>query len=486
MSKKIAVASVVALLFGGAAIPGGIFINDLVSDMTYSMVDDGLLGIQEEAGPIIYEMVQHTFAALLVNTCLSDMSLDFNGIPIELDGLDPNDYFNDPETVYKVGVFMDLGALAAFIGLDLGALGNLIGWLAELKAEILDIEGIAMNKGESLNFNEDAIELILYGDDDLPGLITDIDTGSGTTDFIHLYDSATTESTQQQMADDYLCTWEDLTIVYDYIQDYIIGSLIQPILDGFPLELEFNLLGLLDIPSMLVDMVMELLSPLLGLELPDPVYIVDIMMPELSGLTTVEEIGEFKFFQQWANGTLVGEPGFPLPLKAGDFYGFEVGLPDPTNMSWESTLGLWDMENPCSLVSGEGIAKWLQYPEKGTDLYNELRDTNGLTDAQMDIFYPWLHSFQHDLMPFLAQHDMDLPMDSISLGNLVQVAGLGMGAICIGVASTGFVSNRVVKTKAKKKGLKTSSKKIPKKKFPDISGDAMNPAGRELKKQPKM
>ena len=481
MSKKIAVASVVALVLGGVAIPGGIFVNDMVADMTYGMVNDGLLGIQDEAGPIINEMVLHTFAALLVNTCLTDMSMDFSGFPIELDGLDPSDYFNNPETVFKVGVFMDLADLAEFMGINLGALGNLIGWMVQLNAEVMDIEGIAMFNGESLNFNEDAIDLILYGKDDLPGIITDIDTGSGMTDFIHLYESATTESQQQQMEGDYLCTWEDLTAVYDYVQDYLIGSLIQPILDGFPLDLEIILLGIFNLPKTLIDLLMEIISPLLDLELPDPVYVVDLMMPELSGLGTPEEIGEFKFFQQWANGSLVGEPGFPLPLKAGEFFGFEVGIPEPTNMSMESTRGLWDLDNPCSLVNSEGIAKWLSYPEKGTDLYNEIRDANGLTDAQMEIFYPWLQNFQYNLMPFLAQHDMDLPMDSISLGNLVQGAGIGIGALCIGLASTGFVSNRVVKSKAKKKTIGTISQKKPKK-LPDIAGDAINPAGRELEK----
>ena len=75
MSKKIAAASIVCLVFGGVSIPGGILINDLVSDMTYSMVPDGLLGIQGEAGPQVNVMVLHTFAAFQIDTVIQGFQM---------------------------------------------------------------------------------------------------------------------------------------------------------------------------------------------------------------------------------------------------------------------------------------------------------------------------------------------------------------------------------------------------------------------------
>ena len=91
---------------------------------------------------------------------------------------------------------------------------------------------------------------------------------------------------------------------------------------------------------------------------------------------------------------------------------------------------------------------------------------------------------RHSRWPYLAAELMDLPIDAISLGNVIQGAAIGVGGLCVGLASTGFVSNRVVKVKAKKKTLGTISKKSTKK-LPDIAGDAMNPAGKELQIPPE-
>ena len=57
MSKKIAVLSVVMLVLGGVAIPGGFFVNNIIDSMVTDRVDDGLLGIQEQFIPTAEDMI---------------------------------------------------------------------------------------------------------------------------------------------------------------------------------------------------------------------------------------------------------------------------------------------------------------------------------------------------------------------------------------------------------------------------------------------
>ena len=97
MSKKIAAASIIALVFGGAAIPGGIFVNDMIADLVYDSVADGLLGIRDQAGPEITEMVKHTFMTMMINASLTGMEMDFEGIPISIPGGTKQQFFNEED-----------------------------------------------------------------------------------------------------------------------------------------------------------------------------------------------------------------------------------------------------------------------------------------------------------------------------------------------------------------------------------------------------
>ena len=149
-------------------------------------------------------------------------------------------------------------------------------------------------------------------------------------------------------------------------------------------------------------------------------------------------------------------------------------------MSIDSCRALWDEESEYSLVTKAGLAKWYEAcADPDSEVVEELKAANGIDDHAVEIICPWLENFRYNVMPFLAAELMGLPIDAISLGGVIQGAAIGVGGLCVGLASTGFVSNRVVKVKAKKKALGTISKKNTKK-LPDIAGDAMNPAGKEL------
>ncbi|MFW9877178.1 MAG: hypothetical protein ACFFG0_29155 [Candidatus Thorarchaeota archaeon] len=172
----------------------------------------------------------------------------------------------------------------------------------------------------------------------------------------------------------------------------------------------------------------------------------------------ITEYARVLFLEQWANGTVDGEilypHGFPLSLKAGIIYGFEVGyqgkdLPVlPTNMSLESAESLWDVKNENSLVNNNGLKKWYSALANPTStLAAELQSINSLQDRAMDMILDWLSKFRNNVMPYLAQEDRNLPMDSKSYGNTIELGMVITGGILMGLGLFGLASNIYMKRK---------------------------------------
>jgi hypothetical protein len=126
-------------------------------------------------------------------------------------------------------------------------------------------------------------------------------------------------------------------------------------------------------------------------------------------------------------------------------YGLEVGYqgPDkdviPSNITLESAQMLWDPTNAYSLTNPSGLQKWFAAVNGEASARDTLMNANGLIDAQMEMLLAWIPHFQYDIMPFLAQYQYGLPADSITLGNIVQGAGVGMGILLIGLGAVGAV-----------------------------------------------
>ncbi len=170
--------------------------------------------------------------------------------------------------------------------------------------------------------------------------------------------------------------------------------------------------------------------------------------------------------EQWANGTMMGKTMLEDGIDFHDFIsslpigstGFEVGIPIPTGMSVESSQLLWDTSNPYSLV--KDITVWRSIKSKESENYAIVRNANKLNDDEMDMILEWLPEFIANLMPALAQSETGLPVDTTNLGNVIQILSITVGAIAIGLASTGIVSNVIVSKKRKSviKGDKTVKK----------------------------
>ena len=191
-----------------------------------------------------------------------------------------------------------------------------------------------------------------------------------------------------------------------------------------------------------------------------------LLESELGYNMTLTEFAKVLMLEQWANGTIMGITMFEGGIDFHDFIpslpegstGFEVGVPIPTNMSIESALLLWDLSNPYSLV--KDISVWWSITSKESEIYATVRDANKLDDEVMDMILDWLPDFKNNLMPALAQYEMGLPMDTTNLGNTIQIGGMLIGAIAIGLASTGLITNRIVSKNKKTivKGDKTTKK----------------------------
>ncbi|MFX0024756.1 MAG: hypothetical protein ACFE9S_20780, partial [Candidatus Hermodarchaeota archaeon] len=57
MSRRVLIVSIVCLTLGSALVPGGILVDDFINQIVANSLDEGLLGIEEEALPMVESMV---------------------------------------------------------------------------------------------------------------------------------------------------------------------------------------------------------------------------------------------------------------------------------------------------------------------------------------------------------------------------------------------------------------------------------------------
>ncbi len=188
----------------------------------------------------------------------------------------------------------------------------------------------------------------------------------------------------------------------------------------------------------------------------------EVTLPKL----ITNEVAFQILLEQWAYGTIRGVElypgGFPLPLGSNIVYGFELGFQGPgqhvipADMSINTALALWDTSNEYSLTKKSGLTLWFAAVNGDSNTYSKLQSKFDLTEHDMYLLLNWLPDFQHNVMPTLAQFQYSLPMDSITLSNIVEVAFVGIGAVCIGLGAMGmggYIATRKTKTYNPKKKL---------------------------------
>jgi hypothetical protein len=182
-----------------------------------------------------------------------------------------------------------------------------------------------------------------------------------------------------------------------------------------------------------------------------------ILPPPLGEGMSLSEYAKVIFLEVWVNGTADGEVlylyGFPLELKATTVYGFEIGYQNQkipvisTNISLKSARLLWNVSNEFSLVNKNGLNEWfnaVENPDSAT-VYG-LMIANCLEEEQMHMILEWLPQFKENVMPYLAQEEMNLPTDSKSLTRNIILGTSLSGVGLIGLAAI-FLTSSIVKKK---------------------------------------
>jgi len=541
MSRRITIASFVLIAIGSGLIPGGIFINDTIRNMVATSVDEGLLGIQEEALPMVEDMLAEY------------------GIPSALRGIREKG-LKETEAIVNATFFMFLLNMTyhepPVLGVDPFSLlfDRWIQWILIVPvtySSALNGMGYPPIKGISEYYQQNlwygnAKYVLVEGNGSLPGLIGNNSLGFGVLEYLALYDQANGNTTnEQELAIGYNTTWNKLTKLTDYYRNYFVPVGIPMLVANLSTIMpEYAGMDTMDIAEMYfydqwancslfeggIDfstIVKEIDAPLYGFEvgrlIPSNItrtsvdllwddnniksltndtgikewiaarsdvikqvelqnefliekYQMEMLMywlwsesfkwnivPVLATLPppdgvnmSLTEYARIVFLEVWANGTAAGSAlfpyGFPLSLKKTTVYGFEVGYQDkytpikPTNMSLAAAELLWDVSNNYSLVNKKGLSDWygaLEDPTSAT-AYG-LKIVNQLEDDEMAMIFEWLPKFRDEVMPYLAQEDMNLPMDSKSLGNTIQIVTNVPGGLLIGVASIGLIRNLIIK-----------------------------------------
>ncbi len=392
--------TIVCLALGSALVPSGVVAKSFIGDLVAANLHTGLLGIQEEAGPIVENMVNLTFGGMLMYLAYFYLTIGETGGNEEAAR---EKFFNEIDDTANI---------------------------TYAEAGVVEIECLSYYFGENQSFTPLAQNRTFFGNgikgeaDYLPGLVNDSRKGEKAAwdaiDFFELYDAAVSDSAKKtKMCGDYDCSWNQLEKLNTYVRTYVFY---------------------------------EKIPQILGAAAADPGHPFWGIKPELAGLgvQTTKDIADYYFLAQWANGSLVADPGFPLPLGFMEAYGLEVGIPNPSNITLQTAKNLWNATLEYSMTKPIGMDRWkaaMANPDSSIASY--LQSVHGLTAVQMAMLLDWLHDFQYDLMPYLAQYLYGLPADTATLADLLQNGGILIGIVLILLAGIGMY--KIGRNKAKSK-----------------------------------
>ncbi|MFX0058504.1 MAG: hypothetical protein ACFE8J_09425 [Candidatus Heimdallarchaeota archaeon] len=543
MSRRVLIASICMIALGSGLIPSGLLINNSINNMVANSVDEGLLGIQEEALPLVEDLV----AELGIPRALRD---------IREVGLEETEAIvNATFFMFLINMTLHEPPVLGVVPLEL-LFDRWIQWVLIIPvtySSALQNMGYPPIKGISEYHQQDlwygnAKFVLIEGNGTLPGLVGNNTLGLGVLEYLELYDQANGNATlEQELAWGYNTTWNKLTKLTDYYRNYfvpvaipmLVSSLdtIMPEYSGMDTKAIAEMYffdqwanctmfeGGIDFSTMIDD----IKEPLYGFEVgritPSNITLnsIDLLWddynpksltndtginewiiarnnftkqeeliiefnleeyqlrmlldwlwvesvkwnlipvlitlpPPLGEGMTLSEYARVIFLEVWTNGTADGRVlypfGFPLTLKAGTVYGFEIGYQDQfnpvisTNISLSSAESLWNVSNPYSLVNKQGLQDWYDAVKNpNSAVAYVLKNANNLENTQMEMILTWLPKFRDEVMPFLAQEDRNLLTDSKTLGNTIQIGTSITGGICIGLSVIGLIGNSIKKKK---------------------------------------
>ncbi|MFX0137903.1 MAG: hypothetical protein ACFFDN_29950 [Candidatus Hodarchaeota archaeon] len=130
------------------------------------------------------------------------------------------------------------------------------------------------------------------------------------------------------------------------------------------------------------------------------VSIIFIQPPPIGIGMDLSEYADRLYLEQWTNGTLV-EGGMVLQGKV---KGFEVGIPDKTNISLTAASTLLDPSNTSSFTDRFGILKWIDAHNGNLTAQNELIAMFNIDLTQFTMITNWLfNKFRYTVVPVVIK-----------------------------------------------------------------------------------
>lgn len=352
--------SVILLVIGIGFVPTGIFINGYTRDQVTSEVSYIITSIEDE----VVDTLETQYLGLGITEVLPEI---FNEKLPEIENVYARVY-SIPRTLLYIKN-RTLGAFPEFInatGTALAINGTIYQVIIENSTTTSvarnaffndfafqdnyssSMEGISeyMTGGtSSLNFTGAAMNRLLDGrevDEVLyPGLTNDFTIGRHVSRWFEFFNLAEVDlGNRTLMQTIYNCTWGQLTNVSEYIKSYIFE---------------------------------------------------DIVKPQYSPTYTLEEYAEINWYGQWANASWVWT-GINLGIfpEFEPIRGWEAGRRDPTNITYDTTINLWDPLNESTFVNDNGIRNWINAAEGNLTLREELKIIFDLPDASITEVLIWL------------------------------------------------------------------------------------------------
>ena len=389
-NKSKLIIAIVLLVVGAGLVPTGLVTNEILRDQVYDGVPDALLGIRAEAIPSMEEIIpvlgtpevlkgvfDEAAAQLEPMLSVSSTPLSLLGLrsqinaslPNLIDGVTTANIISTSlawaEATYGAGngskhLFNDIYYTDAWVGL--------IGVTNFFNSSIFPIANLSftptaqqalLNTGFFDSFMNDYYSA--WFNMPVPGLISDLDMGSGVNGYIDYYWTA-----------DYFANYSGTNY------DDIYTDPVTLMESGYNATWYWQLSAI----AYWLDMIINY-------------YVPGVFYATYD--ITVQEAIDNGFYIQWANGTLI-----PDGVDLGGFKGYEAGLPDPTNISLSTSRDLWNPLHPLSFTNDDGIWAWVGAMEGNTTLQILLSTTFSLTAAQLTIVLTWLGNFIENITPILV------------------------------------------------------------------------------------
>ncbi len=358
--------TVILLVIGIGFVPTGLFINGHMRDQIASEVSSILTSIEDE----VVTKFETEYLGLGITEVLPAIYDDqIEGIEIDyarFDGIPPTLHFIKNRTLEMLPLFINASRAAVALNYTIyrimkdnstteafaiNALFNNYTFQNNFSSPIEGISEFMTGEIYSLNYTFSTIYRLLHGyeiDDVVyPGLITELELGSGLSNWLQFYYNAKANISNYRtlIQSVYACTWSSgqLQNLSRYITSYLWEIVVKA---------EYT-----------------------------PTY-------------TLEEYAELFFYDQWANVSM-RFGGINLRWIApeeilGGLWGWEVGRANPINISYYSAVNLWDSLNGSSFINESGIQKWIDAAAGNSTIADELKTIFKLNDESIARIFTWL------------------------------------------------------------------------------------------------